>query len=603
MEQDSAMARFFAIPELQHLLGQNLPIHTLSQLVRTNKASYAMFTPILWQSIPRQLACEVSLSPLLSTRVHLIQSMDLSDSDYGIIKAMISAMEDSVELRRRRQAAQAGDGNGHSGMGGLRFLTFTGDNVPALSVSMSPMSPLRIKWSRKINEMAIALLHQTPFLTHLSVPSNVLGYEPKHLNRFLNALTFSLPRLQSLVISTDSGDYVSLESSLVLVERCLELPHLTTLSCKFEPKQTEDYPIGGDRWRDLFAHTLDQLRERLSYRRSDKLKILQLPCTIWPLDFLVPFFEDCVHDLETLGVPFFDESIDNSQWRSDDLCKALQSSCPGIKKVNVPSYTQAYPRGDFLALAVESVLKGCASKDKIGTETGLHSLVFINGDMNWDPIGSALEPHLETLEELTSYFGGQHFTGLGLLVQRCENLKVLNMNWCFQISGGYPLEQWPDTWACQGLRKLCVQIAEPAHEKHPPLSKEARQKRWHHLKRFYKAIGQLETLEELTLGYGSLDTRANLWLPDLMLISGNVEGCLGYLTRWTRLRRLRLMHDFWSRMGHAEVTFMAEHWPQLKDITFRTSDVDWQVKFIRDMHCWQVLKGRLPDLTFTILKS
>ena len=107
----------------------------------------------------------------------------------------------------------------------------------------------------------------------------------------------------------------------------------------------------------------------------------------------------------------------------------------------------------------------------------------------------------------------------------------------------------------------------------------------------------------MTLGYGTTGIRTNISLTDLVLSSGKVEGCLEHLTRWKKLRHLWLMHDFWSRMGEPEIEFIAEHWPQLKKITFRTNDVDWLKTYMKDMYYWRKLKRLLPDLEYAFLPS
>ncbi|GJJ74949.1 hypothetical protein EMPS_07307 [Entomortierella parvispora] len=598
MKQDSAIVRFFAVPELLHLLGQHLPIRELTRLVCTNRANNAAFTPFLWQTIPREMARRVSLSPALTNKIHLIQSLDLSAADINTVRSIYNALENSVQLRYYRQAVLAGIVGSHTRFG-LHHLSFVVDS----SASLSSLKLPRVIWSKKTNEQLILLFQQTPFLTDLTIPADMLEYEARYLNSFLNAITFSLPRLEKFVMETVGDHYVPLTASVVLVERCMGLPNLIKLDCKFEARQSEEYIIGSEEWESLFDQTLDLLQRRPPHRRSDKLKFLRLPCTIYPIDFLVPFFRDCVPDLEELSVPFFDDILDGTRWKAEDLRKAVRSSCPSMKKVTAPLYTQKYPDADFITLPVKTILEGCSSKDGVNGGAGLRSLVLTDGNLDWIQIGSALEPHLMTLQELTSFIGGQRFAGLGLLVQCCKNLKVLNMNWHNSKPGGYPLEWWPDRWICQGLRKLCVQMEEPAHHLCPPPPKVARHKSWEHVVRFYKAIGRLEELEELTLGYGTPGIRTNISLTDLMLTAGKVEGCLGYLTRWRKLKHLRLMHDFWSRMGEPEMEFIAEHWPQLKEITFRTNNTEWLRTYMKDMYCWRKLKRLLPDLEYTFLHS
>ncbi|GJJ74950.1 hypothetical protein EMPS_07308 [Entomortierella parvispora] len=600
MDQDNAIARFFAIPELIHLLGQSLPIRELAQLVRTNRANFETFTPFLWRSIPQQKACAMSLSPSLSKRVHLIQCVDLSYNDLNTMSALNIAMEFSKELRSCRQAAQYGTKIDHTGSG-LRSLHFVVDKSDSTPSRLPP-----IAWSKNIYEQLIMLLQQTSFLTCLSVPADILEYEPRHLNAFMNALTFSLPGLQRLTISRKRKIFISLQSSLVVVGRCLELMNLDTLLCEFEPNQNETYPIGSEVWRTLFAQCLDQLQGRLPHQRSNKLRKLRLPCTIWPLDFLVPFFKDCVHDLETLFVPYFDVPVDWVQQTGNDLREAIQSSCPNIKSVTVCRYTQPYQRDGYITLAVKTILESCASKGDAGdavVETGLQSFDATDSVLDWTQIESALEPHFQTLRVLSSKVGGQHLAGLGLLVQRSEKLRILNMNWSYKTPGGYPLDKWPSEWVCRGLRVLCVQMKDPAYGIDPTASEEAKQQNWEQVNRFYLAIGQLEALEDLTLGYGASSFTSFMRLPDLLLTFQNTEGCLWYLTRWKKLRRLRLMNDFWSRMGEAEIDFISEHWPQLVDLTFRTDDIDWMRKFLNTMHCWRMLKRQLPNLAFSFIKS
>ncbi|GJJ74952.1 hypothetical protein EMPS_07310 [Entomortierella parvispora] len=510
--------------------------------------------------------------------------MDLSDVDSRVIKSLIDALKDSKKVCSRRQSAQASAEGNHVGMG-LHVLNF-----------------VRLHNKAELSSQVTTLL-QTPFLSRLTVHCKMLEFGPQYLTSFYNTLTLSVPGLQHFVMEGNGEAFPHLGLSLDLVARCLELPNLVSLVCNFEPSEfDEEQDLHGTEWEELFALTLERLEGRLPHQKSNQLRKLQLPCMIWPPDFLVPFFEDCGLDLEELSVPLFHDFPEGCEYKIDDLREVLRSSCPNIKKIAIPKHSRGYEWDYYATLAVKTVLEACTPTNGTGAGTSLQSLVAASSSLDWTQIGPLLEPHIQNLRELTSNGDREQFAELDQLVRRSKNLKVLDMEWHFRTSG-YPFERWPDIWICQGLRKLNVRMAIPAHRTSPAPSDEVGMLSRHHLKQFYKAIEQLEALEDLTLDYGFSYTRDDIWITDLLLPTNEVEGYLSDLTRWKKLRHLRLRSDFWSRMGDPEIKFMAKHWPQLESITFRTDDVPWMEKFLNIMHCWQTLVRLLPNLVFKCLKS
>ncbi|CAO3566662.1 unnamed protein product [Mortierella alpina] len=87
-------------------------------------------------------------------------------------------------------------------------------------------------------------------------------------------------------------------------------------------------------------------------------------------------------------------------------------------------------------------------------------------------------------------------------------------------------------------------------------------------KYLYYQIGRLVKLEVLALGIDNGDfTNANKgdYAWDLTL----TRGWLGQLAGLRNLKVLRLQGDLWSGMGQAEVEFIHEHWPLLREITLQ----------------------------------
>ncbi|CAO3566661.1 unnamed protein product [Mortierella alpina] len=109
----------------------------------------------------------------------------------------------------------------------------------------------------------------------------------------------------------------------------------------------------------------------------------------------------------------------------------------------------------------------------------------------------------------------------------------------------------------------------------------------------YTQIGRLEKLEVLALDIDRSDytgARERDYAWDLTLS----KGWLRELAGLKNLKSLSLQADFWSKMGQAEVEFIAEHWPLLREISLKRRASSWPTQ----AH-WLWLLDRRPHLRFS----
>ncbi|KAG0044089.1 hypothetical protein BGZ83_010671 [Gryganskiella cystojenkinii] len=609
----------FAIPELQALILQYFSSQDISRLSRSCKQMHQdLFLP-LWRHIPPKEAVHLLYASVLGINVHLIQSLDLSKMDSYYVVHYINAMKKSELLQRSNERTLWDSGTVHR----LKtvplpdcliqaFTTTTTATTTTTTTSTTKPTArnhepntLSRRWK---NDSCLAHLTQliqlTPRLTVLKIPGHMLLPScEKSLSSFLHLLANNLIKLQSLTITIEGcgtcncqGHYASLETALLFMCRSLELPDLVELRCDFEVAKLSNRDDLRDRTSrkikekipQLFQACLVTLQDRSPTRIPHRLKTLQLPNTVWPLGFLVPFFETCIdgEDLVRLSVPWINSH--HGGWAVSELEDAIKTSCPGIQHVEAKRL-QHRDRRCGTRDSLGAVLKAC----EFGP--GLKSITTCN--VAWQEIKFAerLASHFhETLEEIVCLGNVAGDPGLMEIMEKCRNLKTVHAPWFHDKRANEGVVTSSPKWNCMHLTSLCLSMG--------PYSRHSAED----LERYYKSLGRLEHLVDLTLGYDyeTPTPSSTAAAPtDLMMNDGQGGGYLAHLIGLRSLRRLCLQHDFWLAMGLAEIKFMDQHWTLLESITFLTENSEWLRRLLNSLYCWQELKRLRPSLEFKIVKS
>ncbi|KAG0042404.1 hypothetical protein BGZ83_000501 [Gryganskiella cystojenkinii] len=605
---------------LEHIVQYLCPID-ISQLMQTHKQANLDLLPYLWQHIPATLTGAISMSPMLMKNVHLIHSIDLDiPTTASAFQLLQSAFKASSTLQQSRDNLLWAEGRSHKltvipegedqnseehlrqvSRCGLRRLNcafdgFTTQAAPIFLDFDPDEDDEYVDWDQYTTNCGLVeLIRISPLLTHLTLYGKILLSQSTAQTGLLDCLALTLPNLEHLTVTLAFKDpYVPVETALVFLARSLELPNLVELHCDFEIPigEVEDDSDTDDEPKDrlsLFRACLSRLQRRPRHRIPRRLKSLTLPRTVWPLDFLVPFFRDCVKGIEALDVPWIDLTEEQTRTLLE-FEEALRQSSPAIQHVHSCLLRQR----NIESVALEAIMRASESGP------GLKSFSTWDG-MIWteERFPDLLIKHRATLEVVVADGLAEGDAEFVKVIKSCKNLKVLYAPWFENRTVMEAVVNENVEWACLRLKSLCLCLGMPVHYQGLVVEESYR-----HLKSYYENVAKLTELEDWTLGYAYNGHRAPISLTDLTLGDGNSGGgFLHLLTGLKNLRRLCLWHDFWTRMGVEEVRFMATHWPQLESITFRTNDIVWLEQKVLKEYAWRELSRLLPKLEYRFLES
>ncbi|CAO3566657.1 unnamed protein product [Mortierella alpina] len=310
--------------------------------------------------------------------------------------------------------------------------------------------------------------------------------------------------------------------------------------------------------------------------KATKIQRLQLPSKrnrehSNPLPLLL--LRSSLLDLESCEIPWFevDTNPKKIEW-------VVRKNCPKLKHVICPSFKDQELDGQ----GVDSFIYGC---------TGIQSFTsnrFVDQESEPEPrciLSTLVGRHSYTLEvlELTQCYQANSCELQDILSQ-CRRLKKF---WVMNSSpGDYNIgiestHILKEKWVCIDLRKLGLTLNRFPEVDDVFADLEAAEKGagdlddWDEAKsrllamaakNVYTQIGRLAKLEILVLSidrgtYSEANQGDYAW--DLTLS----KGWLGEMVGLKSLKTLILQGDFWSMMGQAEVEFIHEHWPALKEIS------------------------------------
>ncbi|KAF9945476.1 hypothetical protein BGZ72_001292 [Mortierella alpina] len=424
----------------------------------------------------------------------------------------------------------------------------------------------------------VTLLDHNPFLTHLNVSSEFFKIDG------VPAAASKLLHLRRLAVHSYSPS-ARIPEPLLLLKACLALPKLTELNFWSLEMCWDDADEATVR-RAMAAVIKEATILRFSRSsNAKKIKSLRLPSNrtgLWdPLPLLL--LKSDLLDLETCDIPWF---------RPDaDICEieqVVRKHCPNLKHLSCPSFLNEEQDGQ----AVRAFIRGCSGLQRFDSSR------FSDGSDN-EPrkiLSELVSRHYATLEVFELSNAYEVLTcDLQDILSRCRLLKRF---WviCEYDTANVPGVTFEDIcksdWVCTELRELGVILSRWRFQRDASgeLGVEEEQVAAEICKRVYQQIGRLEKLQVLEIdidrspraGAKEHDYRWDLTLSK------------GWLGEWAGLRSLKsltLKANFWSNMGQAEVEFIHEHWPLLKEISF-----SYEIAQIHEMAHWQWLLNKRPQL-------
>ncbi|KAF9289626.1 hypothetical protein BGZ68_008936 [Mortierella alpina] len=280
-------------------------------------------------------------------------------------------------------------------------------------------------------------------------------------------------------------------------------------------------------------------------------------------------------DLESCEIPWFDENTDPSE-----LTEVVRKHCPKLKHLKCPSFRDHELDGH----RVDSFILGC---------TQLQSFVshhFSDHEPESEPrhiISTLASQHSETLEVLELTECHQVFSrDQQAILSRCKRLKQFWVMNCYPDETDIGIESTDirENWVCMELTKLGLTLnrypmmENVIGELDGAMGSALDMEIWDEIgaciladadKRVYTQIGRLAKLEILALDIVAADEQTNALRGDYAWDLTLSHGWLGEMAGLKSLKSLRLEADFWSEMGQAEMEFMHEQWPSLREITLR----------------------------------
>ncbi|KAF9966173.1 hypothetical protein BGZ70_003089 [Mortierella alpina] len=524
----------FATPELVLLLAEHLNPHDLAQCIGVCKDWSRQFEHILWSNVCLQKHRCDSLRTTLNSpmKAALIRNLPL-------IRTLKILFASSSLLQLFTHGSINDPSTRCNNLTRLEIEDISSDHFDLASQHLT------------------ALLDLNHRLTTLELPFESLDN---------GAALASLSKLKTLErLSVGSmNDYES-EQVLPFLRACLPLPKLTHLHFDLDLFWTD---LDKDT-RDLKAIIKRAMRARFSQNpRATKITALRLPSKYNDLDNPLPLLllESNLLDLESCEIPWFDVNAN-----PEKIEQVARNHCSKLKHLICPSFSGYDEDGQ----SVDSFIRGCS---------GIQSFVsrhFVDHEPESEPrhiLSTLAAQHSDTLEVLKLTECDQATSAdQQEILSRCKRLKR------FWVMHSYPDEVnigikstdiLQGSWDCMELTELGLTLNRFPELKEVlahtgAVGEEMVELEYWWLimadKSVYTQIGRLAKLETLVLNIDkSEDTKAlpGAYAWDLTLS----RGWLRELEGLKSLKVLRLQADLWSKMGQAEVEFIHEHWPVLREI-------------------------------------
>ncbi|KAG9324323.1 hypothetical protein KVV02_006569 [Mortierella alpina] len=553
---NSAAHGVFGILELVLLVSEHLDPLDLAQCIQVCKAWSRQFEPVLWTNVCLkehhvELLGNTRPSPLkiaLLRNLPRIRTIRTSDANVALVQVLINRSSTDPST----------------------LCT----NLKRLEIEDISVAHRIAPWP-----LLEALLDLNPRLTHLKLPFQaVITYG------VLPAVS-KLDHLQQLSVYS-TQQCTRLREMLMFLQACLPLPNLTELLMDLDLACVNNGDVT-----DTDLRIMVQEAERARFSRdptATKIKSLRLPSCrnlMWnPLPLIL--LKSKLLDLESCEIPWFD--ADEVLEEVEDV---VRRHCPNLKYLYCPSFGNEEEEDGEI---VWTFVLACS---------GIRSFVshrFSDQGPRSRPrdiISTLVSKHFSTLEdfELTECVQVNSYDQQTILSQ-CRRLKqfwVLSSYSTGNYIGIDPTDILEKNWVCVELTKLGLTLnrfsrcssafaGNKEDSAHQLLAIAA--------KNVYTQIGRLTKLEILVLDIEkSVKTKARKgdYAWDLTLS----RGWLGELAGLKSLKTLRLQADLWSGMGQAEMEFIHEQWPLLREVGLRGKSLQMSAQ-----STWFWLLNKRPQL-------
>ncbi|KAG0224398.1 hypothetical protein BGX31_008024 [Mortierella sp. GBA43] len=538
------------IPELLLAIVEYLDSSDIARCMATCKTLAIHLEPSLWQHLT--IRNQAPLQDSILKNRHRIHSITIRGAE-GFSKSCLEAL-----------APQEPSGSADGGTCSPAQVDQPFSKLRAITFGPPP-DDLNLQRTvfRTFVDLA-HLCHRT--LRTLTLPAAVLMQEWSIDSVVQDTLPSRLPNLSHLTI--ENGIPVGWNKCSLFLVRCFQHPRLVSLHCNFRSHSiTRLYSI---------SHLLAALEKATKSKEgtgASYIKDLRLPWT--GSYFLVPFLKLHGPNLETMAIL---SAIDQS---ANIMEQTVEASCPNIRHMSFES-NQADTMSD---VGMAAIVRGCK-------RVGLQSIRFSGIKHQQQTIKSLLSHHTKTLRTIDfrhSVISSEHQC---LLLEGCPNLRRL---WIqpkasqpprsFSIYASYCKKDW----VCLDMKELRLTYGLDHLPPQRFLGKSLARRQ--SIPNFYKQIGRLVQLEFLVIGSIAQNHSEKVCFEfDLTL----KKGSLGELKGLTKLRRLHMSTDLWSRMSQAEVEFMDQNWPALRTVSFGC--LTEQMNEIRNTPHWRWLQEKRPWL-------
>ncbi|KAF9946787.1 hypothetical protein BGZ72_011139 [Mortierella alpina] len=584
MRLESAAHTAFTTPELALLLFAWCSPHDLTQCIRVCKQWLHLAEPVLWRNFchgPQRLAKLVpETSAALTRNLPHIQTVELTVEEHALLHELAQGTTST---------SQAGDAAVESCAPCTHLSRLTVKNSDMLlkkDVGLYGINTVR-DFSFVLPTL-VTLLNHNIRLTHLTFPfPDVETDDP------VFAAISNLKGLRHLAVNSNGSSSVSSWTLSLLLRACLPLPNLTELCIK--PCVYWVNKACGKVVPSLEAILKEAAIARFTQTPiPGKIKALQLPLSAESRTrpMALAFLKSDLLDLESFTVPpFYDDS------NPGDVEQLVQERYPNLKHLRCTSHKVTLDGYRNM----RAFIRGCSGLRSFASD-GFEDQIYQGGNGSYESrciISDLVSHHCDTLEDFELKKCDQvSSSDLQELLSRCRQLKR------FRVSGNFPeTRDWRyqdgdagyDTedaskgaWACTELRELWITLGRTSF-----LTENL----------FFRQIGRLERLEQLTL---DIHRRTKVMAGERRdededcksymdhELSGNL---LGEMAGLKNLKSLRLAAKFCRRMSQAEIEFIHEHWPLLREITVMGSKgLELRIK----TH-WQWLFKKRPQLRFIVL--
>ncbi|KAF9343583.1 hypothetical protein BGX34_006583, partial [Mortierella sp. NVP85] len=431
----------FNVPELVGLVAQYLNSRDVARCMATSKAWVHLFESFLWQDVV--LKRPHPTPQILARNRHRIRSLRIASYDYPNLQALAADLPNtpfSEPSQESRDSTSSSTATGNNIFQNLRIIRIDNDY------------PYR--WKLRCLDYILRILHQSPSLLQLSLPSDILddSVTSDQTESFLYAMAHKLPCIKGLDIRDDlnsRGHKVLPKIGLELLRVCLSHPQLANLHCNFRMNylSTKDF-----HQINAFLNSVEDNKKAKEATGKSALgspiKSLRFPEITegYPPNYLCTLLRSCLPNLELLYLP--DVGGNRELSFVESLRDAVAQGCPKLQHLRCSWYDDEESHN-----VINGIVKGCK-------QWGLKSFHCekLEDDESRCILETLLSNHSNTLEEVELVHCQVNCYDLVDLLS-CRNLKKVKI---LQSSDGDgAIELHNVKFKCRDLKELQLSIVQP----------------------------------------------------------------------------------------------------------------------------------------------